>query len=146
MAGRASVIAKTKTLDKQSEMRSPSRVSSLSRNRLSSPDKMERIKDSLKLQLNEIKLDKNTNNNKTKLHVSNILERNLLSQLQEEDDIEEQESSGESAFGDEDTKDWWKFQTEEREAIWQKFMLKVYKKYKINKDVPTMIELLDKQI
>jgi len=70
----------------------------------------------------------------------------LLSQLQEQDDIEEQESSGESAFGDEDTKDWWKFPVEEREAIWQKFMAKVCKKYKINKDVSEMIELLDKQI
>ena len=70
----------------------------------------------------------------------------MLSQLQEHDDSEEQESSGESAFGDEDTKDWWKFPAEEREAIWQKFMAKVCKKYKINKNASEMIEMLDKQI
>ena len=70
----------------------------------------------------------------------------MLSQQQDQFYIEEEESSGESAFGDDDTKDWWKFPVEEREPIWQKFLGKVWKKYKINSDVSEMIELLDKQI
>jgi hypothetical protein len=57
---------KSRTFDKLSENRSTSRISSFSRNRLGSPDKTGRKRDTLELQLNEMTIDK-------KLHVSNIL-------------------------------------------------------------------------